>query len=67
MKFIVASVVAALAATVSALPAFTNTAFDIVAGQPFTLTWSGNSGPVTISLANGDPNNLKVVETIDCT
>ncbi|CAK7202769.1 hypothetical protein SEUCBS139899_005496 [Sporothrix eucalyptigena] len=65
MKFAVASVVAALAATVSAIPAFTNSAFDVVPGSTFTLTWSNATGPVTIVLATGTAADLTKVETID--
>lgn len=66
MKFSVASVFAVLAATVSATPAFTNSAFDVVPGSTFTLTWGNATGPVTIVLATGTSDDLTKVETIDC-
>ncbi|CAK7228418.1 hypothetical protein SBRCBS47491_006898 [Sporothrix bragantina] len=65
MKFAVASVFAALAATVAAVPAFTNSAFDLVPGSTFTLTWGNATGPVTIYLATGESTDLKKVQTID--
>jgi len=61
-----ALVVAGLAASVNAMVAFTNSAFDVEAGKPFTLTWSGNSGPVTITLKNGPATVLKDVMVLDC-
>lgn len=45
----------------------TNTPQDFVnvkAGQPFTLTWTEASGPVTILLKNGPSTNLKTVTTL---
>ena len=66
MKFAIASVLAALAATATALPAFTNSAFDLVPGSTFTLTWGNATGPVTIYLATGESDDLKKVQAIDC-
>ncbi|PQE03119.1 extracellular matrix protein [Rutstroemia sp. NJR-2017a BBW] len=43
---------------------FTNTNFDLTAGQPFTLTWSGADGPVTIFLKDGASTDLKTVSTV---
>ncbi|CAK7223472.1 hypothetical protein SCUCBS95973_005191 [Sporothrix curviconia] len=65
MKFAVASVFAALAATATAIPAFTNSAFDLVPGSTFTLTWGNATGPVTIYLATGESSDLTKVQTID--
>ncbi|CAK7263057.1 hypothetical protein SEPCBS119000_000289 [Sporothrix epigloea] len=65
MKFAVASVFAALAATAAALPAFTNSAFDLVPGSTFTLTWGNATGPVTIYLATGDAEDLTKLKAID--
>ncbi|CAK7567146.1 MAG: hypothetical protein SEPTF4163_005108 [Sporothrix epigloea] len=65
MKFAIASVLAALAATATALPAFTNSAFDLVPGSTFTLTWGNATGPVTIYLATGESDDLKKVQAID--
>lgn len=44
---------------------FTNNAYDVKAGEPFTLTWADASGPVTITLMNGPRDDLKPVETLD--
>ena len=66
MKFAVASVFAALAATAAAVPAFTNSNFDVVAGSTFTLTWTNATGPVTIYLATGESTDLQKVQAIDC-
>jgi hypothetical protein len=53
--------------TLAAL-AFTNTAFDLEVGQPFTLTWTGASGSVTITLMDATSStNLVEVQTIVCT
>ncbi|KAL1883124.1 hypothetical protein VTK73DRAFT_9491 [Phialemonium thermophilum] len=65
MKFFTAAAVAFLAAVAQAKVAFTNSAFDVEAGKPITLTWAGNSGPVTITLKNGPADNLKTVTVID--
>ncbi|PQE29826.1 extracellular matrix protein [Rutstroemia sp. NJR-2017a WRK4] len=43
---------------------FTNSNFDLTAGQPFTLTWSGADGPVTIFLKDGASTDLKTVSTV---
>ena len=60
------SVVAALffAALASAVE-FTNNAYDVKSGVPFTLTWADASGPVTITLMNGPRDDLQPVETLD--
>ncbi|KAH8897263.1 hypothetical protein GQ53DRAFT_760429 [Thozetella sp. PMI_491] len=42
----------------------TNSAFDVVAGQPYTLTWINASGGVTIDLMTGSISNLVKVMTI---
>ncbi|KAK1752184.1 hypothetical protein QBC47DRAFT_433152 [Echria macrotheca] len=46
--------------------AFTNTEFDVQIGKPFTLTWTGASGSVTITLqdASSGTSNLKTVLTV---
>ncbi len=66
MKFSVASVIATLAASASAIPAFTNNDFTLTPGSTFTLSWSNAKGPVSIVLATGPATNLVKVETIDC-
>jgi hypothetical protein len=45
---------------------FTNDEYNIVAQQPFTLTWEGNSGPVTITLMNGPDADLQEVQVVGC-
>jgi Ser-Thr-rich glycosyl-phosphatidyl-inositol-anchored membrane family len=39
---------------------------SVQAGQPFTIMWDGadDSAPVTITLKQGDPNNLQTVALI---
>ena len=58
--------VAALAAIAEAKVAFLNSAYVVEAGQPFTLTWGGASGPVNIILENGPKDNLKDFQVLDC-
>jgi hypothetical protein len=58
--------VAALAATAEALVQFTMSDVNVQAGKAFNLTWSGNVGPVTITLKNGPPTALVDVMVIDC-
>ena len=53
MKYFVPASILAMATGAHSLATFTNSAFSITQGQPFTLTWSGASGPVTIKVANG--------------
>ena len=65
MKF-TAAVMAVLAAVASAEVTLTNSDYDIEAGKPFTIEWTGADGPVTITLKNGDPTDLQTVEVIDC-
>lgn len=65
MKF-TATIMAVLAAVASAEVTLTNSDYDIKAGEPFTIEWTGADGPVTITLKNGDPNNLQTVDVIDC-
>lgn len=60
-----AALAAAMAVVVNARASFTNSAFDVEAGKPFVLTWTGADGPVTITLKNGSPQNLQTVMVID--
>lgn len=61
MKFSFGAVLA-FAAAALAKPILLNSNYQIEEDTPFTLKWSGASGPVTITLMTGnDPNNLKVV------
>lgn len=66
MKSVVYSVVlAVLAGLASCKVALTNSNYDnIEAGESFTITWSGNTGPITLTLKNGPEGNLKTVSTI---
>ncbi|KAI0466467.1 Ser-Thr-rich glycosyl-phosphatidyl-inositol-anchored membrane family-domain-containing protein [Xylaria cf. heliscus] len=66
MKVVVSSVVlAALLGFVNAKVQLTNSNFDdIEAGSTFEITWSGAEGPVTLTLKDGEENNLKTVQTI---
>ena len=53
-----------LPAAVLAAVSFTNSEYYILEGQPFTITWSGNRGPVTVSLMKGPDANLQLVFVI---
>ncbi len=66
MKFSFAAIVA-FAAAALAKPILLNSNYQIAEDTPFTLKWSGASGPVTITLMTGtDSNNLKVVSDLAC-
>lgn len=58
----------ALAATAATLalarPQFLNSNFNVVAGEPFTLTFSGCDEGCEIILQNGPSDNLKDVQTL---
>ena len=45
---------------------FTNDEYNIQAGVPFTLTWTGAKAPVTITVMNGPDVDLQEVLVIDC-
>ncbi|KAI0457645.1 Ser-Thr-rich glycosyl-phosphatidyl-inositol-anchored membrane family-domain-containing protein [Xylaria acuta] len=66
MKVVVSSVVlAALLGFVNAKVQLTNSNFDdIEAGSTFEITWTGAEGPVTLTLKDGDEDDLKTVQTI---
>jgi len=38
----------------------------ITEGKPFTFTWTGANGPVTLVLESGSTSNLRPVATIGC-
>lgn len=63
MKTFSATLVAAFAAVAQAVQ-LTNSDFAITAGQPFTITWSGATGAVTLNLKNGASTDLKTVAAI---
>lgn len=71
MKFFSFATLAGLVAMVSAQttptnPDFfiTNSDFDLTPGEDFTLEWTGNSGPVTVTLQTGESDNLEDVEVL---
>ncbi|KAK0729277.1 hypothetical protein B0T21DRAFT_413362 [Apiosordaria backusii] len=69
MKFSAATVLA-LATAVVARPKFTNSNYDLVPGEPFTLKWDSAEGNVKIELFKGtagDENSFKSVETLTTT
>jgi hypothetical protein len=66
MKLSVGAVLA-FAASVLAQAKFTNSNFDVVEGEPFTLTWDNAEGPVTITLVTGPSGNLKPVTVVTST
>ncbi|KAH8754017.1 hypothetical protein F5882DRAFT_53132 [Hyaloscypha sp. PMI_1271] len=43
---------------------FTNTEFDITAGAPFNVTWTGAQGTTSLSLQQGDANSIKTADVI---
>lgn len=45
---------------------FTNTEFDIAAGSPFNVTWTGAKGTTTLSLQQGDANSISTADVIAC-
>lgn len=67
MKTIKVATLAGLVALVQAQNGdfiITNSDFDLVAGEEFTLEWTGNEGPVTIRLQTGPEDNLETVEVL---
>lgn len=51
-------------AGVLAAVTFTNSEYYTHEGVPFTITWTGNRGPVTVTLMNGPDANLVSVLVI---
>jgi hypothetical protein len=65
MKSITIAAMAVLAAIAEAKPMFTNSAFDVVPGEAFTLDWADAVGTVTITLLTGlDSLDLSPVSTL---
>lgn len=62
MKY--SAVALSLAAVATARPAFTNLAFDVVEGEPFTLEFTGCEGGCTINLKNGERGDLQDVQQL---
>lgn len=67
MKYtVLAAILAALPAWVSAV-LITNSNFnDVEAGKPFDITWSEATGAVTLTLKDGPSDNLQTVGEIVC-
>ncbi|KAL2265834.1 hypothetical protein VTJ83DRAFT_6934 [Remersonia thermophila] len=61
---ILIAVLCLMPARVSAAVAFTNQEYYLHAGSPFTITWEGNRGPVSLALMKGPDENLKEVVSI---
>jgi hypothetical protein len=59
MQFKSILVAAAAFACASALNITNTVVNNVTAGEPFTITWGGAKGPVTINLKNGPALNLK--------
>ncbi|KAL1842457.1 hypothetical protein VTJ49DRAFT_5194 [Mycothermus thermophilus] len=57
-------VLCVMPARVLAAVAFTNQEYYLHAGSPFTITWEGNRGPISLALMNGPDENLKEVISI---
>ncbi|RYP54348.1 hypothetical protein DL768_000922 [Monosporascus sp. mg162] len=63
MKFTISAIILAGLATAQVI--LTNGDYSgIEAGEPFTITWSDATGPVTLTLKNGPEDNLSTVSEI---
>ncbi|KAI6783800.1 uncharacterized protein J7T54_001676 [Emericellopsis cladophorae] len=62
MKY--SAAVLSFAAVVAAQPAFTNLAFDVQEGEPFTLEFTGCDAGCTINLKDGPSDDLETVEQL---
>lgn len=63
MKFTISSIILAGLATAQVI--LTNSDYSgIEAGEPFTITWSDATGPVTLTLKNGPADDLSTVSEI---
>jgi hypothetical protein len=60
------AIFSALAAAAQAVNFTVLTFATVTAGEPFEVSWTGAQGPVTLTLKDGDPNNLQTVSTIAC-
>lgn len=65
-RLTIATLVAALAALAQAVQ-LTNSDFNLVPGQPFTIEWAEASGPVTLRLKTGPSDALVTVQEITST
>lgn len=66
MKFFTSRFLAIAAAVSQALAEvqLTNSAYAVTENQPFTITWSGAEGAVTLTLKDGSSTDLKTVSAI---
>ncbi|KAI1817725.1 hypothetical protein GGS20DRAFT_531508 [Poronia punctata] len=65
MKTVFTSVVLAIVGAANAIVQLTNSDYsDIEAGKTFKITWSGNEGPVTLTLKDGPKGNLQDVQVL---
>ncbi|ORY62180.1 uncharacterized protein BCR38DRAFT_486450 [Pseudomassariella vexata] len=64
MKFIASLTFAALAGLATAKVILTNSDYNVVAGETFTLTWADATSAVTINLKNGPAGDLETVQTL---
>jgi len=68
MKSFLTLAVVGLAGLAAAQPQITNSQINPEPGKPFTLSWSGAQGAVTIKLKKGPSGNLlDVPVTVCCT
>jgi hypothetical protein len=65
-RLTIATLVAALAALAQAVQ-LTNSEFNLVPGEPFTIEWAEASGPVTLRLKTGPSDALVTVQEITST
>lgn len=64
MQYSIATLAALATAVLAVQPHFTNTAFDVVEGSPFTISFDGCADGCTIVLQNGDSKDLKDYKTL---
>jgi hypothetical protein len=65
MHFTKIAIAAATIGLAAAQVLFTNSDFSgIEAGEPFEITWTGNVGPVTLTLKNGPADNQEEVAVL---
>ncbi|UPL03059.1 hypothetical protein LCI18_013993 [Fusarium solani-melongenae] len=54
----------ALLATLTRAVKLTNSAYDVVSGKDFTITWTEAQGPVTLRLKSGPQTDLETIEEV---
>jgi hypothetical protein len=64
MTKIVLTMLLAALATVAQAVKLTNSDWNVVAGEAFTITWTDAQGVVSIRLKSGPANSLKTVQEI---